>query len=31
MNHEAGAAGALHGAIAAGSLTTTYTAHKVYF
>jgi len=26
MNHEAGAAGALHGCIAAGGLATTYTA-----
>lgn len=28
MNHEGGAAGALHGAILAGSLTTTYTASQ---
>lgn len=26
MNHEGGAAGALHGAVAAGSLATTYTS-----
>jgi pyruvate-ferredoxin/flavodoxin oxidoreductase len=28
LNSEAGAAGALHGAISAGALTTTYTASQ---
>ena len=29
MQSEAGAAGALHGSLQAGSLATTFTAHRV--